>query len=111
MNKYETEVIEYKLKLNDSFEKELVAFLNTNGGKVLIGINNNGEVCGVENLDYTMKSISDIIVNGILPNPQEYVKVSAKYIEGKMIVEVDIQKGKELYYIRKYGRSARGLLY
>ena len=30
---------EFKIKLTDNFEKEVVSFLNTNGGNIYIGVN------------------------------------------------------------------------
>ena len=47
----ESNLIEYKLTLSDSFEKEAVAFLNSKtGGKVYFGINDDGERIGLENV-------------------------------------------------------------
>ena len=108
MKYFETKKIELKRNLNESFEKEIVAFLNTHDGIIYIGIEDNGEICGIVELDETMKKISDIISTGIMPNPQELVSVSAKYEEGKFIIEVQVKKGSSLYYINKYGRSSKG---
>ena len=55
MKYFETEKIELKRNLNDSFEKEIVAFLNTHDGVIYIGIEDNGEICGIVELDETMK--------------------------------------------------------
>ena len=98
----ETEKVELKRSLNENFEKEVVAFLNSFDGVIYIGVEDNGEICGITELDETMKKISDIISTGIMPNPQELVNVSAKYEEGKFIVEVQVKKGSSLYYINKY---------
>ena len=38
----ETEKIELKRLLNDSFAKEVVSFLNTNGGIIYIGVEDEG---------------------------------------------------------------------
>ncbi len=44
--------IEYKQKLTDDLEREIVAFLNyREGGIVYIGIDKNGEIAGLENSD------------------------------------------------------------
>ena len=63
----ETEKIELKKLLNDSFEKEIVAFLNSHDGFIYIGVEDNGNIYGVDKLDETMRKISDIISNCILP--------------------------------------------
>ena len=38
MKYFETEKVELKRTLNDSFEKEVVAFLNTHDGVIYIGV-------------------------------------------------------------------------
>lgn len=69
--------------LNDSFEKEVVAFLNTHDGIIHIGVDDNGEIIGVKNLDETMKKISEIISNEILPNAQEFITPIARLEDDK----------------------------
>lgn len=83
---------------------------NTHDGVIHIGVEDNGEVCGVDisNLDNTMKKIADIIATAILPNPQELINVVAKYEAGKYVIDVTVKKGNALYYINKYGRSSKG---
>ncbi len=99
MSYIETEKVELKRTLSDTFVREVVAFLNTDGGTIYIGVEDDGVICGIESnkLDETMKKISDTISNGILPNPQEFVNVSARMEEGKWIIEVNVNKGKSLY--------------
>lgn len=104
----ETERVELKEKLNDTVIKAIVAFLNTDGGNVYIGVQDDGTVMGVDNVDETLKNIADIITTQILPNPQEFVEIGTKYVDGKSVVEISAQKGNSLYYIKKYGRSANG---
>ncbi|WP_231501453.1 AlbA family DNA-binding domain-containing protein [Oceanivirga salmonicida] len=45
MDKYiESEVVELKEKYSDTICKEIVSFLNSNGGTIYIGIKDNSEV-------------------------------------------------------------------
>lgn len=104
----ETETVELKRILNDSFERALVGFLNTMDGCIYIGVEDDGTVLGVINVDDTLKRIADIVTTQILPNPQEYVELGTKFIDGKQIIEVKVKRGNALYYIKKYGRSASG---
>ncbi|MBP5584259.1 MAG: putative DNA binding domain-containing protein [Bacteroidales bacterium] len=108
MNFVETERTELKQRFTDAIPKEIVAFLNTDGGAVYIGVNDDGSVCGVENLDDSLKKIADIIENQILPDPRSFIELGTIFIEQKHIIEIKIQKGEGLYYIKKYGRSAQG---
>ena len=104
----ETEKTELKQKLTDSIPKEIVAFLNTDGGTIYIGVNDDGSVCGIEKLDESLKKIADIIENQILPESSSFVELGTKYIENKHIIAIKIRKGESLYYIKKYGRSSQG---
>lgn len=104
----ETEKIEFKAGLNENIEKEIVAFLNSFDGVIYIGINDEGRIVGISNVDKTMIEIADIITTRILPNPQNLINYSAKLVEDKIIIEIKIKKGSSLYYIKKYGRSAAG---
>ena len=74
MNRYiESETLELKEKYTDNIVKEIVSFLNGNGGTILIGIKDNGIVIGVDKIDETLRKISDIITGQIEPNPQDEI--------------------------------------
>ena len=104
----ETEKTELKKILNDNLPKELVAFLNSFDGVIYIGVDDDGSVVGVYNLDDTQKRIADIITTQLLPNPQSFIELGTKYVDGKNVIEIKVKKGNALYYIKKYGRSAAG---
>ena len=62
---------EFKVKLTDNFEKEIIAFLNTSGGNLYIGISDEGEVVGTNrNIDLLQRTIQrnikELIDQGIL---------------------------------------------
>lgn len=104
----ETEKIELKRELNDSLLKEMVSFLNSFDGTIYIGVKDDGSIVGVENLDDIQKRIADIITTQILPNPQHLIELGTKFIDGKNVIEIKVNKGVALYYIKKFGRSANG---
>ena len=60
MQNTETNRIENKEQLNEDFEQEVIAFLNyKEGGIIYVGINKNGQVVGVEDVDLTQLQIKD----------------------------------------------------
>ncbi len=95
----ETESVELKERLNDSFVRKVVSFLNTNNGTIYIGVTDDGEVIGIDSVDETLKSISNIIVDSINPSCKEFVKPMALLEEGKLIVKVEVGKGLLFHYI------------
>ena len=97
----ETEKVELKRILNDTLPKEIVAFLNSFDGTIYIGVEDDGTVIGVNNLDETQKRIADIITTQILPNPQSLIELGTKFIDGKNVIEIKVQKGNALYEIHR----------
>ncbi len=100
--------IEFKEIVSNSLPKEIVAFLNTDGGKIYIGVNDKSDVIGIENVDETMRKISDIITDQISPRCIEFVKQKHEVINGKDVVVIHVNKGNKLFYIKKYGLSENG---
>lgn len=109
MKYYESNRLELKEKLNDKFIRAVVAFLNTDGGRILIGVTDDGTVVGVNEVDKTLKQIADIITAQIEPSPTDSVKTEILMEEGKVLVSVSVLKGiKPIYCIKKYGFSSVG---
>ena len=112
MNQYiESETVELKARYTDTFARELVSFLNAEGGIIYSGIQNDGTVIGVDNIDNTLKYISDCITDQIEPSPQGEVISEIIHEENRSIIAVNVKKGiKPLYCIKKYGFSSKGCL-
>ena len=71
----ETNNVEFKRELNDKFEKEVVALLNTNGGHIYIGVNDDASIYGVDNVDEIQLEIKDRIKNKIAPSSIGYFEI------------------------------------
>lgn len=110
MSQYiESEKVELKAKYTDTICKEIVAFLNAEGGQIYIGVDDKGNVVGVDKIDETLKKISDVITTQIEPNPQEEIRTELKFDSGKTIIVLYISKGsKNIYCQKKYGFSSNG---
>ncbi len=109
MEYYETDKVELKEKINDALAKDIESFLNTDGGTIYIGIKDNGEIVGTENIDENFKKISDIITDQIEPDAIEFVTPEAFVEEGKILIRIKVSKGSApIYCLKKYGMSANG---
>ena len=42
---------EFKEIVNDKLEKEVISFLTSNGGNIYIGVNDDGEVVGIDRFE------------------------------------------------------------
>lgn len=110
MSRYiESEILELKEKYSDTIAREIVSFLNTDGGTIVVGVKDSGTVTGVDKLDETLRKISDIITMQIEPNPQDEVSTEVKFDEQKPLILIHVSKGaKNIYCQKKYGFSASG---
>lgn len=110
MKKYiESEMLELKERYTDAMVREIVSFLNTNGGRILIGVRDDGTVAGVDRIDETLRRISDVVTGAIEPNPQDEVASSLIFDEGKTLIAIDVSKGsRNIYCQKKYGFSSTG---
>ena len=75
--------LEFKENLSASFARELVALANTTGGRVLLGVNDDGMVKGIKDTNALRARIQDIARNC---NPP--VKVLANRVGEVFVVEV-----------------------
>ena len=101
---------EFKKGLSDSLEKEVIAFLTTNGGNIYIGINDNGEIVGVnEDIDSMQLKIKDRIKNNILPATVGLYDIEVKEYDNKKYIHITVAAGNEKpYYLRKKGMTPDG---
>ena len=85
MQTSEDNFIEYKQNVAEGVAKEIVAFLNSEPGRIIIGINKKREVVGIEEgeLDDAQRTISDVITDQISPRCIEFVRQTQGNSRGK----------------------------
>ena len=59
---------EYKREYIDDIRKTIIAFANTDGGTLYIGVNDDGSVCGVADTDDTMLRVTNMLRDAIKPD-------------------------------------------
>ena len=60
---------EFKVKITDNLEKEVIAFLNTDGGNIYIGVDDKGNIQGnLGNIDLLQRTIKDKLKDNIMPS-------------------------------------------
>ena len=98
---------EFKVKLTDKFEEEVISFLNTNGGNIYIGINDKGDIVGINGkIDLLQRTIKDIIKDNIMPSTLGLYDVVTLEENGKKYIKVIIAHGSEgPYYIKGMGMT------
>ena len=106
----ESKNIEYKITLPDKSEKymkTIIAFANTQGGKLIVGIDDKThEIVGVTNeilfqlMDGIANAISDSCMPQIIPD------IEPQTIDGKTVIIVSVEAGKNRpYYLKSKGKE------
>ena len=106
----ESKNIEYKVSLPDKSEKymkTIVAFANTQGGKLIIGIDDKThQAVGVENsvlfqmMDRIANAVSDSCIPQIIPD------IEPQTVDGKTVIVVSVEAGKNRpYYLKSKGKE------
>jgi ATP-dependent DNA helicase RecG len=107
IKKGESKRLELKEKLpsNEAIAKTVVAFSNTSGGKLIIGVNDKREIVGIDEdkvFEYEEKIasiINDMCYPTILP------EIYAQNINGKIVLVVEVFRGSLLpYYLKNKGK-------
>ncbi len=107
---HESETLEFKREVTKTFCREIVAFLNTRGGRILVGIDDDGTVLGVRDPDAEMRRIVDMAVNDVCPEIREFLSLSVIEVEGFDVVEVTVEEGdRKPYCIAQKGFIPAGV--
>ena len=104
---FETENIEFKSGFTEEIYKEVIAFANTDGGVLYIGIDNDGNAVGLSNVDDEYTRITNGIRDAILPDVTMFVKYT---IQENKVVRITISEGaNKPYYLRSKGLKPNGV--
>ncbi len=103
--------IEFKREIptqREKFYKDIIAFSNSSGGKVILGIED--ETCVVYGIgEQSPFKLADAISTMISDacTPQIEPDITIKTIEGKTVLEIEVPAGKfRPYYIKSKGKEA-----
>ncbi|MCL1884784.1 MAG: ATP-binding protein [Defluviitaleaceae bacterium] len=95
----EMQTLEYKREYNQKAKNTMLAFLNTDGGTLYIGIADDGSVYGIgDNIDELVRSITNSFRDSVTPDPSGYFKVEHELREGKHIIVVTVERGSSVPY-------------
>ncbi len=106
----ESETVELKEIVVDEIKKEIIASANSNGGRLYIGVRDDGEVVGIDDPDKVSLQISNMVRDAIKPDVTMFLHYETIEEAGKKIVVVDIQRGTDRpYYLAKKGMRPEGV--
>ena len=103
----ESDRVELKREMVKDLDKEIIAFLNTHGGTIYIGVDDDGNVVGVprELKDEYDEKISSILTNNIKPNCRS--KVEFDYNDDVLVMNI-CEGDSKPYYLTEKGPKPSG---
>lgn len=101
----ESETVELKRELVSDVCKEIIAFANSRGGTLYVGVADDGTVVGVTDADAVLLRLSNMVRDTIKPDVTMFVRYEALETDGKTVVAATVQKGTD----RPYYLAAKGL--
>ena len=110
MNLFENTTTEFKREYAPDINKAVVAFANTDGGTIYVGVADDGGVAGIADIDGTILKISNSIRDSIKPDVTLFVDYQQEFIDDKAIIKVIVQRGKSCpYYLAGKGIRPEGV--
>lgn len=106
----ESDTIELKSELIPDICREVIAFANSHGGTIYIGVQDDGSVIGIDNADETLLRLNNMVRDSIKPDVTMFVRYAVQQIEGKAVLSVAVQKGTDRpYYLASKGLKPSGV--
>lgn len=103
---FENENTEFKSQVTDEIYKSVIAFANSNGGTVYVGVDDNGNAIGFENIDDAYTRITNGIRDAILPD----ITMFLKYELTDGIIKISVGEGSyKPYYLKSKGLKPSGV--
>ena len=104
---YESERIEYKAQVIDDIYKEVIAFANTDGGIIYIGIDDNGNLTGIDDVDGTYTRLTNGIRDAIQPDVTMFVRY---VLQENKVIRIEVGEGSyKPYYLKSKGLKSTGV--
>ena len=104
---YENERIEYKSQMIDDIYKEVIAFANTDGGIIYIGIDDQGNLTGIDDVDETYTRLTNGIRDAIQPDVTMFIRY---ILQENKVIRIEVGEGSyKPYYLKSKGLKPTGV--
>lgn len=90
---FESATIEYKASTTGEVVETVLAFLNTAGGHLYLGITDAGLICGIPKPDSAINSQISKITENISPSCQRFIQARIITIDTHHVLEIGVAKG------------------
>lgn len=100
--------VEFKTKLVDDLEENIIGFLNSkDGGNIYIGVADNGKIIGLNgNIDLLQRKIKDRIISNIEPSVLGLFDIEVLETDNKKYLNIIVARGLEKpYHLKGMGMT------
>ena len=98
----EHQQLDFKYELNDSrkIARSLVAFANTDGGRLLVGVKDNGKITGIDSEEemFVVEAAAQYY-----SMPEVPIKGHLHEIDGKEVLEIVVKPSEEKHFVKEEG--------
>ena len=106
----ESQTVEFKREYTDDIKYAVIAFANTDGGKIYIGITDDGQACGSADIDSTKLRLTNMLRDTIRPDVTMFTNCSVEQIDNKNVLVLTVQRGTARpYYLHSKGVRPEGV--
>lgn len=107
---FENQNIEFEQEYVPDIRKEVMGFINADGGTIYVGIRKDGTVIGIKDPDFVMLQIVNSLKGSLAPDIMPFVRVNTVEMEKKQVIEIDVTTGiYRPYYLREKGLKPSGV--
>ena len=94
---YESERVEYKSQMSDDIYKAVIAFANTGGGILYLGVDDQGNPTGSGDVDETYTRLTNGIRDAIAPDVTMFVRYT---LQENGVIRIEVGEGSyKPYYL------------
>ncbi len=106
----ESKTIEFKREYTDEIKKTVTAFANSEGGKIYIGVEDDGHVKGITDCDDVMLRVTNAIRDAVRPDVTLFTEANVEEIDSEPVVVITVQRGTARpYYLAGKGIRPEGV--
>lgn len=104
----ENEKTEFKRDYTDNILKTIIAFANTGGGQIFVGVDDDGNPVGLSNTDKCCTRITNSVRDNISPDITMFTKYTIN--EKDRIIEITVSEGtNKPYFLNSKGMRPEGV--
>jgi len=107
----EKQNVEFKREYNDKVNKTMLAFLNTDGGTLYLGMSDDSTIYGLEgDIDEWYRKTINSFRDSVTPDPTAFFHVEPEQRNDKWILTITVERGAAIpYCFSKHGLVPEGV--